>query len=76
MSKSKPKSQSLPVINPDAAGLDIGGSFHVVAVSPQRCGDPVRTFRAFTGDIHTMAHRLKECEVKTIAMESTGVCCG
>ena len=54
MSKSKAKSQSLPVINPDAAGIDIGGSFHVVAVPPQRCDEPVKTFKAFTGDIHNM----------------------
>ena len=53
-SKSKAKSQSLPVLNPDAAGIDIGGSFHVVAVPPQRCDEPVKTFKAFTGDIHNM----------------------
>ena len=77
MSKSKPKSkaksQSLPVINPDAAGIDIGGSFHVVAVPPERCDESVQTFKAFTGDIHNMARWLAECGIKTVAMESTGV---
>ena len=72
-SKSKAKSQSLPVLNPDAAGIDIGGSFHVVAVPPQRCDEPVKTFKAFTGDIHNMARWLAECGIKTVAMESTGV---
>ena len=73
MSKSKTKSQSLPVINPDAAGIDIGGSFHVVAVPPGRCSETVQTFKAFTGDIHNMARWLAECGIKTVAMESTGV---
>jgi transposase len=73
MSKSKRKSQSLPVINPDAAGIDIGGSFHVVAVPPDRCEEPVQTFKAFTGDVHAMARWLADCKIKTIAMESTGV---
>nr|ELR5042260.1 IS110 family transposase [Providencia stuartii]ELR5084499.1 IS110 family transposase [Providencia stuartii] len=73
MSKLQPKSQSLPVINPNAAGIDIGGRFHVVAVPPERCDEPVQTFKAFTGDIHNMAHWLTKCGITTIAMESTGV---
>ncbi|MGG4607573.1 IS110 family RNA-guided transposase [Providencia sp. Me31A] len=73
MSKLQPKSQSLPVINPNAAGIDIGGRFHVVAVPPERCDEPVQTFKAFTGDIHNMAHWLAKCGITTIAMESTGV---
>ncbi|MGG4609438.1 IS110 family RNA-guided transposase [Providencia sp. Me31A] len=73
MSKLQPKSQSLPVINPNAAGIDIGGRFHVVAVPPECCDEPVQTFKAFTGDIHNMAHWLAKCGITTIAMESTGV---
>lgn len=73
MSKLQPKSQSLPVINPNAAGIDIGGRFHVVAVPPERCDETVQTFKAFTGDIHNMAHWLTKCGITTIAMESTGV---
>ncbi|MEY0875007.1 IS110 family transposase [Providencia manganoxydans] len=73
MSKLQPKSQSLPVINPNAAGIDIGGRFHVVAVPPERCDEPVQTFKAFTGDIHNMAHWLTKCGITTIAMESTEV---
>ena len=73
MSKLQPKSQSLPVINPNAAGIDIGGRFHVVAVPPECCDEPVQSFKAFTGDIHNMAHWLAKCGITTIAMESTGV---
>ncbi|MFS3860884.1 IS110 family transposase [Proteus mirabilis] len=73
MSKLKPKSQSLPVINPNAAGIDIGGRFHVVAVPPDRSDKSVQTFKAFTGDIHNMARWLTKCRITTVAMESTGV---
>ena len=58
MSKSKAKSQSLPVINPDAAGIDIGGSFHVVAVPPERCDESVQTFKAFIKGTHLHAFKL------------------
>lgn len=73
MSKLKPKSQSLPVINPNAAGVDIGGRFHVVAVPPDRSDKSVQTFKAFTGDIHNMARWLTKCRITTVAMESTSV---
>ncbi|MEY1032832.1 IS110 family transposase, partial [Providencia stuartii] len=73
MSKLKPKSQSLPVINPNAAGIDIGGRFHVIAVPPDRSDKSVQTFKAFTGDIHNMARWLTKCRITNVAMESTGV---
>lgn len=36
MKKQSKHSQSLPVINPNAAGIDIGASFHVVAIAPDK----------------------------------------
>ncbi|MFY3772439.1 MAG: hypothetical protein ACQEWL_20930 [Pseudomonadota bacterium] len=73
MSKLKPKSQSLPVINPNAAEIDIGSRFHVVAVPPDRSDKSAQTFKAFTGDIHNMARWLTKCRITTVAMESTSV---
>src|SRR2546422_2376157 len=63
----------LSTINPDAAGLDVGSTFHVVAVPGDRDERPVRTFRTFSGDLHRLADWLKETGIKTVAMESTGV---
>jgi transposase len=65
--------RSLSTVHPNAAGLDVGATFHVVAVPPDRAEDPVRTFRSFTGDLHRLAGWLEEVGVTTIAMESTGV---
>jgi transposase len=63
----------LTPINTNAAGIDIGATFHVVAVSEERCDSPVRTFRSFTSDLHSLADWLTEVGVQTVAMESTGV---
>jgi transposase len=63
----------LSTINEHAAGLDIGSTFHVVAVRGDQDDKPVRTFRSFSGDLHQMADWLKSIGVETIAMESTGV---
>jgi transposase len=61
------------VINPDAAGIDVGASVHYVAVPPERDEQPVRSFGAFTEDLHQLAQWLVQCGVRTVAMESTGV---
>ena len=72
--KSRGKSSGqLSTINRDAAGIDIGSTFHVVAVPPDRDDRPVRTFRTFSGDLHQLADWLAQVGIKTVAMESTGV---
>ena len=65
--------QALPVINPNAAGIDVGAKEHVVAVPWDRDPQPVRTFQAFTPDLHELARWLKRCGIETVAMESTGI---
>jgi transposase len=65
--------QALPVLNANAAGIDVGAKEHYVAVAPERDPQPVRHFSAFTQDLHKLAQWLQQCEVTTVAMESTGV---
>ena len=60
-------------VHPDAAGLDVGATAVYAAVRPDRDPDPIRNFPTFTGDLHALANWLKECQVTTVAMESTGV---
>jgi hypothetical protein len=45
--------ESLPLINPNAAGIDVGAKEHLVAVPPDRDPQPVRTFQAFTRQTST-----------------------
>jgi transposase len=71
--RTRSKSAGLPIIHPYAAGIDIGSRFHVVAVSPDLCDEPVQTFQAFTADLERMADWLIATGTKTVVMESTGV---
>jgi len=65
--------QNLLLINPSAAGIDVGAKEHVVAVPCDRDPQPVRTFQAFTPDLHELAAWLKCCGIETVALESTGI---
>jgi transposase len=65
--------QSLPLIHPNAAGIDVGAKEHVVAVPADRDPEPVRSFKAFTPDLCELADWLKQCGVETVALESTGI---
>jgi transposase len=64
---------SLEVVHSDAAGIDIGNEFHYVAVPPSRDSQPVRRFGCTTGELKAMAAWLKQCRIRTVAMQSTGV---
>jgi len=65
--------KALEVMHPDAAGIDIGGSEHWVAISPDRDEQPVRCFECFTADVERMADWLASRGVRSVAMQSTGV---
>jgi hypothetical protein len=66
-------SNSLPVLFPDTAGIDIGSKSHFVAVPSSCDSNSVREFSTFTADLHKMINWLKECKIKHVVMESTGV---
>jgi hypothetical protein len=65
--------QVLPVVHSNAAGIDVGAREHVVAVPCDRDPQPVRTFQAFTPELHELAAWLKRCGIQTFALESTGI---
>src|ERR1700745_3237369 len=64
---------SLEVVHPHAAGIDIGNESHYVAVPPTRDSQPVRHFGCTTVELKAMAEWLKQCGIRTVAMQSTGV---
>ena len=75
----------LQTLNLHAAGIDVGATGLWVCVPPARsrplwpraCSrswpSHVRHFGAFTADLHALAARLRQCQVTTVAMASTGV---
>jgi transposase len=72
----KAKGMSLedrPLLEADAAGMDIGAREIFVAVPADRDQRPVRQYTTLTEDVELMAQWLVVCGIKTVAMESTGV---
>jgi transposase len=65
--------RSLPVMRPNAGGIDVGATEIFVAVPADRDAESVRSFPTFTEDLHRLADWLQQCGVDTVAMESTGV---
>jgi transposase len=79
--QSRPKASSktgreLQVLNPDAAGIDIGSTHHFVCVPRHAVPEAesnVRRFGSFTHELDQVVEWLKACAVTTVVMESTGV---
>lgn len=63
----------MEMVHTHAAGIDISDTEHVVAVPENICKDRVRKFGAMTCDLQSIVLWLKECLIRTVAMESTGV---
>lgn len=61
---------SMEIVNPKAAGIDVGSRSHWVAVGQQESN--IREFGVFNQDLFEMADWLHQNHIKTIAMESTG----
>jgi len=67
--------EALPVQHPHAAGIDIGSRSHWVCVgfSIQADSCLIQEFPAHTAGLKAIAAFLREHQVNTIAMESTGI---
>lgn len=63
----------MAVVNPNAAGIDVGDTIHAVAVPKDRDQQSVRTFGSMSSDLEEIVRWLKICGIDTIALESTGV---
>ena len=62
-----------PLLEMNAAGIDIGSRELWVAVPPGRDEQTVRVFDTFTDDLQELVQWLIRCGVTTVALESTGV---
>ncbi len=61
------------VLEPDAAGIDIGAEETYVAVPPDRDEEWTRRFSSFTGDLHALADWLSRCGIQSVPMETPAV---
>ena len=64
------KSVSMEIVNPHAAGIDVGSRSHFVAVGQNN--EDVKEFGVYNEDLQAIAQWLQENEVETVAMKSTG----
>lgn len=61
---------TLQVIHPHAAGIDVGSRTHVVAVDQHK--ENVRSFGVYTQDHEQLILYLRQHDITSVAMESTG----
>ena len=61
--------KALPVLNPNAAGIDVGSEKLHVSVA----GDRPHVFDTVTAQLHALAQWLVAQKVSTVALEATGV---
>lgn len=64
--------RGLPICHEFAAGIDIGDTFHAVAVW-SKDGYEVREYGSFTEDLEMLVQWLVSEKITTAAMESTGI---
>lgn len=71
--EKKPNIVEMPLVNPNAAGIDISVKEHVVAIPEGSGTERVRCFGTMTCDLIEIVVWLKAMFIETVAMESTGV---
>lgn len=64
------KKIKLEVVNPNAAGIDVGSRFHFAAIG-QKLED-VKEFGVYDEDLKKLSAWLLENNIDTVALESTG----
>ena len=62
--------KKMQVLNPNAAGIDVGSRSHFVAVGQKE--DEIKEFNVYQSGLNELVSFLKTNEIKTVAMESTG----
>ena len=67
---SKKKTMQVEILNPNAAGIDVGSRSHFAAIGNKK--HQVREFGVYSEDHQELIQWFTENEIKTVAMESTG----
>lgn len=64
------KKMKMDIVNPNCAGIDVGSKSHFVAVGQSL--EDVKEFGVYAEDLTALCLWLKEHEIKSVALESTG----
>ena len=65
------KFESMPIVRPHAAGIDVGSRSHYVAIGQDEKKD-VAEFGVYAADHENLISFLNKHQIETVAMESTG----
>ena len=65
------KKLKLEIVNPNAAGIDVGSRSHFVSIGQSL--DEVKEFGVYAEDLKALSSWLLENNIDTVAIESTGV---
>lgn len=60
----------MQILNPNAAGIDVGSRSHFVAVGQE--DNEIKEFNVYQSGLKELVEFLKSNDIKTVAMESTG----
>jgi transposase len=69
---AKDPTAGLSVLNPNAAGIDVGASEHWVSIPPERAGRTTRCFGCTTVELQQLVAWLQEQRIDTVVLEATG----
>ncbi len=64
------KKMSMEIVNPYAAGIDVGSRSHFAAINQNK--EDVREFGVYSEDLKSLTEWFLENSIETVAMESTG----
>ena len=64
------KNVKMEVVNPDAAGIDVGSRSHFAAIGQGK--DDIKEFGVYNEDLQQLTQWFLDNQIKTVAMESTG----
>ncbi len=67
------KSSALKITHPHTAGIDVGKDLMQVSVPEESCEQSNRCFGAYTKDLREIVDWLRQCGIKRVVMESTGI---
>jgi transposase len=67
---ARKKKLEMEIVNPNAAGIDVGSRSHYVSIGQEP--EDVHEFGVYAEDLKACAEYLKENNITTVAMESTG----
>jgi transposase len=70
MEKQVNNFEKMPIVHPQAAGIDVGSSSHYVCIGQGE--GQVKVFGVYTDELHSLCRWLQAHQIATVALESTG----